>query len=207
MKVLLVNGSPHKNGCTYTALHEVEKELNKCGIETEIFWIGAKPAMGCTACYKCMETKRCWYDGDRVNEFIGKVPEADGLVFGSPIYYAGISGQLKSFLDRAFVCKAGLYNGKPAAGVVSCRRGGAMGGWQDINHFFGMTNMPVVTSQYWNQVHGNRPEEVLQDAEGLQTMRRLAQNMAWMLRCIDAGRKAGVPEPVAEQPIKTNFIR
>ena len=207
MKVLLVNGSPHHRGCTYTALEEVSAELMKCGIETEHFWIGTKPTMGCIACYKCMESKRCWNDEDKVNEFIAKVGECDGFVFGTPIYYAGLSGQLKSFLDRAFVCKSSLYSGKPAAAVVSCRRGGSMGGWQDINRFFGMNNMPIVTSQYWNQIHGNTPEEVLQDKEGLQTMRRLAQNMAWLLKCIEAGKAAGVPMPEVEQPIKTNFIR
>lgn len=207
MKVLLLNGSPHKTGCTYTALTEVERELNKCGVEAEHFWIGTKPTMGCIACGKCLESRRCWYEKDRLNEFLGKLEEFDGFIFGTPIYYAGISGQLKSFMDRAFYGKAGMFCNKPAAAVVSCRRGGAMGGWEDVTRFFGMTNMPIVTSQYWNQVHGNTPEEVLQDLEGLQTMRHLAQNMAWMLKCIEAGKKAGVVEPDVEPMIRTNFIR
>jgi multimeric flavodoxin WrbA len=207
MKVMLFNGSPHHKGCTYTALTEVESELNKCGIDTEHFWIGAKPTMGCIACGKCLETKRCFYDKDRLNEFLDKVSECDGFVFGTPIYYAGISGQLKSFLDRTFYGKSALFKNKVAAAIVSCRRGGAIGGWEDVTRFFGMTNMPIATSQYWNQVHGNTPDEVRQDKEGLQTMRRLAQNMAWMLKCIEAGRRAGVPEPVAEPWTPTNFIR
>lgn len=207
MKVILVNGSPHHHGCTYTALDEVARELEKCGIVTEHFWIGAKPVANCIACGKCIGTGKCWYDDDTLNAFLDKAAEADAFVFGSPIYYAGVSGQLKSFLDRAFYGKSSLYANKPAACVVSCRRGGASAGWDDINKFFGICNMPIVTSQYWNQVHGNTPEEVLQDAEGLQTMRRLAQNMAWLLKSIEAGRAAGVPEPAVEPTVKTNFIR
>lgn len=207
MKVILVNGSPHHHGCTYTALDEVACELNKCGIETEHFWIGAKPVPGCIACARCGETGRCWYDADQVNAFVEKAASADGFVFGSPIYYAGISGQMKSFLDRAFYHKAALYANKPGAAVVSCRRGGASAGWDEINKYFGICNMPIATSQYWNQVHGNTPDEVRRDEEGMQTMRRLAQNMAWMLKCIEAGRKAGVPEPNVEPRVATNFIR
>lgn len=207
MKVILVNGSPHKTGCTFTALSEVEAELNKCGVETEIFWCGIKPIMGCIGCGKCGESKRCWYDKDTVNAFLEKVASADGFVFGSPIHYAGPSGFLKPFMDRAFMRKGDLYVNKPAASVVSCRRGGATAGFDDINRFFSINSMPIITSQYWNQVHGNTPDEVRQDAEGMQTMRRLAQNMAWMLKNIEAGKAAGVPSPSVETRVATNFIR
>lgn len=206
-KVILVNGSPHHHGCTFTALDEVAGELEKCGVQTEHFWIGARPVMACIACGKCGQTKRCWYAEDTLNSFLDKAGEADAFVFGTPIYYASISGQLKSFLDRAFYGKSALFTNKPAAAVVSCRRGGATGGWEDVNRFFGISNMPIVTSQYWNQVHGNTPDEVRQDAEGLQTMRRLGQNMAWLLRCIEAGKAAGVEPPQGEPLVRTNFIR
>lgn len=207
MKVILVNGSPHKNGCTHTALEEVAGELAKAGIETEMFWCGVKPVMGCMGCGKCAATKRCWYGDDRVNEFLEKVGGADGFVFGTPIHFAGTSGAIKPFMDRAFCSKMALYANKPAAAVVSCRRGGAQGGFEDLNRYFTIAGMPVVSSNYWNEVHGNTPDEVRRDAEGMQTMRQLGRNMAWLLRSIEAGRKAGVALPETEQKIKTNFIR
>lgn len=207
MKVLLVNGSPHHKGCTFTALEEVGRELCNQGIETEVFWLGVKPVMGCIGCGKCGQSKRCWYDEDRVNEFLSKVESADGFVFGTPIHFAGPSGSIKSFMDRAFCSKLALYANKPAAAVVSCRRGGAQGGFEDLNRYFTIANMPVVSSEYWNEVHGNTPEEVRQDLEGMQVMRQLGRNMAWLLRCIEAGRLAGIPMPEHEAKIKTNFIR
>ncbi len=207
MKVLLVNGSPHKMGCTYTALEEVAGVLNSLGIETEHFWVGNKPVMGCIGCGHCSQSKRCWFGDDPVNEFLQKVPATDGFVFGTPIHFAGTSGAIKSFMDRAFCSKLGLYANKPAAAIVSCRRGGAQGGFEDLNRYFTIANMPVVSSEYWNEVHGNTPEEVKQDLEGLQVMRQLGRNMAWLLRCIEAGRKAGVAEPEHEAKTKTNFIR
>lgn len=207
MKVLLVNGSPKKSGCTATVLSVVAEELNKCGVETEMFWTGNKPIMGCLGCGKCAETKRCWYAEDTVNSFLDKVAGTDAFVFGSPIHFAGTSGFIKPFMDRAFCSKLAMYANKPAAAVVSCRRGGASAGFDDMNKFFGISNMPVVSSTYWNQVHGNTPEQVLEDEEGMQTMRRLAQNMAWLLKCIEAGREAGVELPKVEPQIRTNFIR
>ena len=206
MQVLLVNGSPHAKGCTFTALSEIAAELEKQGIGSQIFQLGTQPIAGCIGCGACRKTGRCFRD-DKVNEVLALVPEFDGFVFGSPVYYASASGQLESFLDRAFFSGSKLFANKPGAAVVSCRRGGASAAFEQINKYFGMNNMPVVTSTYWNQVHGNTPEEVRQDAEGLQTMRHLARNMAWMLRCFEAGKAAGVPLPEMEPVIRTNFIR
>jgi len=206
MKVILVNGSPRAKGCTYTALTEVEKALRQNGIDTEIFQVGAKPVMGCIACGKCFETSKCFMD-DVVNAFLDKVPEADGFVFGSPVHYAAASGALTSFMDRAFYGKGKLYKGKPATAIVSCRRGGASAAFDQINKYFTINQMPIVSSQYWNQVHGNTPEEVMKDEEGMQTMRTLGNNMAWLLKCIEAGREKGITIPEGEKPIRTNFIR
>ncbi len=206
MKVLLVNGSPHKNGCTYTALQEVEKELNAAGVETEIFWIGTKPISGCLGCGQCLKTGKCFID-DPVNEFLEKVAEADGFVFGSPVHYASISGALSSFMDRAFYGKGKIFRYKPAAGIVSCRRGGSTAAFDQLIKYFTISSMPVVSSKYWNMVHGNTPDEVRQDEEGMQVMRELGRNMAWMLKCFEAGRAAGIEPPKKEIPIKTNFIR
>ena len=206
MQVLLVNGSPHAKGCTWTALSEVAAELEKQGIGSQIFQLGTQPVAGCIACGSCRKTGRCFRD-DKVNEALALVPEVACLVFGSPVYYASASGQLESFLDRLFFAGSALFANKPGAAVVSCRRGGASAAFEQINKYFGMNNMPVVTSSYWNQVHGNTPDEVRQDAEGLQTMRQLARNMAWMLRCFEAGKAAGIPLPEKEPAIKTNFIR
>ncbi|WP_346664694.1 flavodoxin family protein [uncultured Mailhella sp.] len=206
MQVLLVNGSPHAKGCTFTALSEIAAELEKQGIGSQIFQLGTQPIAGCIGCGACRKTGRCFRD-DKVNEALALVPEFDGFVFGSPVYYASASGQLESFLDRLFFSGSSLFANKPGAAVVSCRRGGASAAFEQINKYFGMNNMPVVTSIYWNQVHGNTPDEVRQDAEGLQTMRQLARNMAWMLRCFEAGKAAGVPLPEKEPVIRTNFIR
>ena len=205
MKALLINGSPHEHGCTYTALRELADTLEAEGIETEIIQAG-KTAHACNACASCKKTHRCVYD-DLVNETAPKLAAADALVIGSPVYYASASGQLESFLDRLFFSGSQLFANKPGAAVVSCRRGGGTAAFEQINKYFGMNNMPVVTSTYWNQVHGNTPDEVRQDAEGLQTMRQLARNMAWMLRCFEAGKAAGVPLPAREPVIRTNFIR
>lgn len=206
MKVLLVNGSPHRNGCTYTALQEVEKELNAAGVETEIFWIGTRPISGCLGCGQCLKTGRCFMD-DPVNEFLEKAAEADGFVFGSPVHYASISGALSSFMDRAFYGKGKIFRYKPAAGIVSCRRGGSTAAFDQLIKYFTISSMPVVSSKYWNMVHGNTPDEVRQDEEGMQVMRELGRNMAWMLKCFEAGRAAGIEPPKKEIPIKTNFIR
>lgn len=214
MKVILVNGSPHKEGCTYTALKEVEKELVAAGIETEIFWLGVKPISGCLGCSQCIRrgpdgepaSLRCFMK-DVVNEFIDKAEEADGFIFGSPVHYAALSGALTSFMDRAFYGKGKVYRYKPAAGIVSARRGGTTAAFDQINKYFTISSMPVVSSKYWNMVHGNTPDQVRQDEEGMQVMRELGRNMAWLLKCIEAGRAAGIPDPVKEKPVMTNFIR
>lgn len=205
MKVLLINGSPNEKGCTYTALTEVGKTLQKYGIDTEILYLGKKPVAGCIACGKCHETGKCVFQ-DAVNEVAAKLDEYDGIIVGSPVYYAGPSGQLTAFLDRLFYPNEAKMAGKLAAAVVSCRRGGASAAFDRLNKYFMISNMHVVGSQYWNQVHGFTPEDVRKDKEGLQTMRTLGENMAWLLKCIEAGRKAGVPFPVYEPRMRTHFI-
>ena len=210
MKVLLVNGSPHKKGCTYTALTEVANTLNEEDIETEIFWVGTKPLIGCTACLKCAGVGRCSFE-DSVNDFLDIVDDADGFIFGTPVHYAAASGAITSFMDRAFY--AALVGGrqsfylKPAAAVISARRAGTTATFDQINKYFTISQMPIVSSRYWNMVHGGKPEDVKKDLEGLQTMRILARNMAWFLKCKDAGEKAGILLPEKEEFIFTNFIR
>lgn len=207
MKVLLVNGSPRAKGCTYTALTEVAKALEADGIETEIFQIGAKPVRDCIACLKCRELKRCVFDDDAANALIEKAKSADGFVFGSPVYYAHPSGILLSVLDRAFYAGGYAFAGKPGASVVSARRGGTAASFDVVNKYFGICQMPVVSSSYWNMVYGKTPDEVRQDEEGMQTMRNLARNMAYMLKCIAAGREKGILPPENNVSVRTNFIR
>ena len=206
MKILVVNGSPHAEGCTYTALCEVAAVLEAEGIETEMFQVGNKPVSGCLGCGACIKTGKCFMD-DVVNEFVEKAKEADGFVFGSPVHYAGASGAITSFMDRAFYGKGAIYADKPAAAIVSCRRGGATAAFEQLNKYFTISNMPIVSSQYWNMVHGNTPEQVRQDLEGMQTMRTLGKNMAWLLKCIQAGKDAGIAKPEREAKVATNFIR
>lgn len=206
MKVLLINGSPHEKGCTYTALAEVASALEKQGIGTEMFHIGKKPISGCLGCSSCSKTGRCFMN-DPVNEFLNKAAEADGFVFGSPVHYASASGLLTSFMDRAFFASRGQFAYKPAAAVVSARRGGTTATFDQLNKYFTISNMPVVSSQYWNMVHGSTPEQVKQDLEGMQTMRTLGSNMAWLLKSIEAGKAAGISLPEKEQRVYTNFIR
>jgi multimeric flavodoxin WrbA len=206
MKVLLVNGSQHFNGCTATALNEVASALNECGVETKLFWIGARPVNGCVNCRQCDETSQCVFT-DEVNIFTQQAAEYDGFVFGSPVYYASPNGAFLAFLDRAFYSAGETMAFKPAAAVVSCRRGGASATFDVINKYFSINNMPVISSQYWNQVHGNTPDEVRQDLEGMQTMRTLGRNMAWILKCIEAGKKDGISRPELEPRVATNFIR
>ncbi|MBQ3377967.1 MAG: flavodoxin family protein [Synergistaceae bacterium] len=206
MKVLLINGSPRQHGCTDVALSEVEKTLQAQGIETEILWLGNKPIAGCISCFSCFKTGKC-IQNDKVNELSSRLDEFDGIIVGSPVYYSGPAGQLTAFLDRFFFVNADKLAGKLGASVVSCRRGGATASFDRLNKYFTICNMPVVPSQYWNQIHGMTPDEARQDLEGLQTMRTLGLNMAWLLKCIDAGRKAGINLPEYEQPVLTNFIR
>lgn len=211
MKVLLVNGSPHEKGCTYTALKEVAKTLNEEGIDTEVFWIGTKPLAGCIACKSCLNTGHCVFN-DSVNDFLSIAKEADGFIFGTPVHYAAASGAITSFMDRAFYSDL-LGNGnqtfymKPGAAVISARRAGTTAAFDQINKYFTIQEMPVISSRYWNMVHGAKPEDVLKDEEGLYTMRVLARNMAFFLKCKEAGIGAGISLPSKENPIFTNFIR
>ena len=205
MKVLLVNGSSHEKGCTYTALAEVAKALNANGVETEIYWLGQNQVSGCKGCWACKKIKKCVID-DGMNEFVAKAAEFDGFVFGSPVYYASAAGALVSFMDRVFYSGGKHLAYKPAAAVVSCRRAGASTTFDVINKYFTINNMPIVGSNYWNEIHGNTAEEAAQDEEGLQTMRVLGNNMAWLLKCIQLGKEAGIA-PETEKKIWTNFIR
>ena len=204
-KVLLINGSPNREGCTYTALKEIKDTLLTEGIEADIHWIGNKPISGCTACKVCY-TSECVFN-DQVNELLAKIDEYAGIIVGSPVYYAWPSGQLCAFLDRFFYSSKGRLRFKVGASIVSCRRGGATAAFDRLNKYFTIAQMPLVSSKYWNQVHGNTPEEVVQDEEGMQTMRVLARNMAWLIKCIDAGEKNNVPYPAHEKAKRTNFIR
>lgn len=212
MRVLLVNGSPHKNGCTMTALEEVASAIKESEIETDYFWIGNKPIHECIGCFVCHTKNECIFGEDTVNDFVKKAAAYDGFVFGTPVYYAGPAGGIVSFMNRAFFSASNLcphpFKFKPAAAVASARRTGTISTLDVMNKYFLHGQMPVVPSRYWNEVHGNTPEEVKQDLEGLQTMRVLGRNMAWMLQLKEAGEKAGVTVPEQEETrIATNFIR
>ena len=206
MKVLLINGSPHAKGSTFTALNEVAVTLEKEGIETEIVHVGNKAIRGCIACAKCREIGHCVFD-DEVNEVAEKFAEADGIVVGSPVYYASANGTLVSFLDRLFYSSGKINKTmKVGAAVVSARRGGNTATFDELNKYFTISGMPVASSQYWNQVHGNCAEDAMQDAEGLQTMRTLGRNMAFLIKSIALGKETfGLPE--TETKVATNFIR
>ncbi len=205
-KVLLINGSPHEFGCTYTALKEVADTLEKNGVETEFLYLGTKPVAGCIACGKCGQTGRCVFD-DQVNRALDKLDEYSGIVVGSPVYFAGPTGQICAFLDRLFYCGGDRMKGKVAAAVVSCRRGGATAAFDRLNKYFTISNMHVAGSQYWNQIHGKTPAQAVKDLEGLQTMRTLGQNMAWLIKSIAAGEASGLAAPEYEKTQITNFIR
>ena len=204
MKVLLINGSPHEKGCTYTALSEVAGALNSRGIETEIFHIGNKPVRGCIACGACAKLGKCAFDDDCANRILALMREADGIVIGSPVYYAGPNGALCALLDRAFYASKKTLQFKPAAAVVSARRSGTTATFDRLNKYFSINRMPIVSSQYWNGVHGFTPDDVKKDEEGLQTMRTLGYNMAWILKSIENGN---LPLPEIEPRKSTNFIK
>ena len=209
MKVLMINGSCNEHGCTYTALCEVAKSLNAEGVETDIVQLGKdayRDCIGCGVCRKKMNN-RCIFNDDIINNIIEKAEHADGFVFGSPVYYAHPSGRLLSVLNRVFFAGGKAFAFKPGAAVVSARRAGTTGSIDVINKYFTINKMPVVSSTYWNMVHGNAPEEVLQDEEGLQTMRNLGKNMAWLLKTIETAKKNGVTLPEDEAGARTNFIR
>ena len=210
MKVLLINGSPHSNGCTYTALEEIAQTLKNEGVNSEIFQIGTKPLAGCIACKVCAEKGQCVFN-DKVNEFLAIANNFDGFIFGSPVHYAAASGAITSFMDRVFYTNAcsgkNLFYLKPAAAIVSARRAGTTAALDQLNKYFTISQMPIISSNYWNMIHGAKPEDVAQDLEGLQIMRTLAKNMAWFLKCKEAGEKAGVAVPIIEERVYTNFVR
>ena len=204
MKVLLINGSPHNEGNTSLALAEVAAVLEQEDVQTHMIHIGNKAVQGCIACYKCFELGRCVFNDRLYNEIREHLNDADGIIVGTPVYYAGPNGSLCAILDRVFYTSSGLLKYKPAASVAVCRRGGASAAFDRLNKYFTISNMPVVSSQYWNSVHGLLPGEAAQDEEGLQIMRTLGRNMAWILKNLKANTE---PRPEAEIPIATNFIR
>lgn len=206
MKVLLINGSAHPKGTTYTALSHVAGALEAEGITTDLRQIGHKIIRGCIGCYKCVETGLCIFNDDPVNEFKGLIRDADGLVIGSPVYFSGPNATLCAFMDRVFFSSSGNYACKPAAAVVCCRRGGASASFDRLNKYFTISSMPVVSSVYWNSIHGNNGEEAERDEEGVFVMEALGRNMAWMLKCIELA-KGKVPWPKQTPKPRTNFIR
>ena len=210
MKVLLVNGSPHKEGNTNAALLEIARQLEKEGIGTEVLWLGMDAVSGCRSCYVCSNLGKCVIN-DCVNTFLDKAAETDGFIFGSPVHFGSASGTLTSFMDRVFYAdllgKGNRFYLKPAAAITTARRAGTTATLDQLNKYFSLMQMPIVTSQYWNQVHGTSPEQVRQDAEGMQIMRTLGRNMAFMLKCIKTGLEHGVQLPDQETRVYTNFIR
>ena len=211
MKIVLVNGSPHETGTTYTALKVVENTLQNEGIETEIFWIGNKAISGCIGCYACTKLGKCAID-DIVNDFNEKAKSADGFIFGTPVHYAGVSGMLTSFMDRAFYSAScsghkDIYEFKPVASVICARRAGTTATYDQINKYFGISQMPIISTRYWNMAFGRKAEDVTKDEEGIQTLRILGKNMAYFLKCIEAGKEKGITKPEQEKVTFTNFIR
>ena len=209
LKVLLVNGSPHKDGCVRTALSEIATALDKEDVKSDVFWIGNQALAGCIGCGSCIGKRKCFRE-DVVSQFVQIMDNYDGFIFGTPVHYAGASGGLTSFLDRVFFIdefNGEHFAGKPAAAIATCRRSGATAALDQLNKYMTDCNMPIVPSQYLNVVHGNTPDEIRRDAEGLQTMRTLARNMAWMLKCFSLGKEHGIAFPVHEKHTMTNFIR
>ena len=206
-KVLLINGSGNEHGCTFTALSEAAKALNEEGVETEIIQLGKDAIRDCIGCGSCGKLGRCVFDDDQVNLVAAKAKEADGFIFGSPVYYAHPSGRVLSFLDRLFYSAGSAFAYKPGAAVLSARRGGTTASFDVLNKYFGITQMITVGSTYWNQVHGRNAEDAAKDLEGMQTMRNLGHNMAWVLKCLEAGKEKGLVPPTADRSNQTNFIR
>ncbi len=209
MKVLMVNGSSHANGTTMQALKEMQKIFDEAGVETEVIQLGTQPIADCMQCGGCQKMGRCVLQDDQVNFFVEKAHKADGFVFASPVYFAHPSGRLLAFLDRAFFSNKGYsaFKFKVGASVGVARRGGTSASLDAINKYFGIAQMPVAGSTYWNMVYGMTAEDAPYDEEGMQTMRNLARNMIWMMQCIEAGKAQGVQEPATEEEAKTNFIR
>ena len=211
MKVLLINGSPNEKGCTYTALNEIAETLNKENIDTEIYYIGVDAVAPCRDCRACVKLQRCVIN-DKVNELLARVHEFDGFVIGSPVHYASASGVISPFLDRLFfagsrIPGANPFRLKPATAVVSCRRAGSTATLDQLNKYFLINQMPIISGRYWNMVHGSTPEQVKKDLEGMQNMRIVGKNFAWHLKCKEAAEKDGIVAPEAEETIYTNFIR
>ena len=211
MKVLLFNGSPHKNGCTYTALEEISKTLKEEGIDSEIYQIGTGSITPCRGCFACQKLGKCVINDDGVNDFVAKCKDFDGFVFGSPVHYGSACGGITAFLDRAFFVnftsgKKGFEH-KPAAAVAVARRSGTTATLDQLNKYMTITQMPIISGRYWNMVHGYTPDDVRQDLEGMQNLRILARNMAWFLKLKEAGQASGVPMPKEEEIVFTNFIR
>ena len=207
MKVLLFNGSQRTNGCTFTALSEIANVLNAQGIETEILQIGNNSVQDCIGCNGCADKGKCVFSNDCVNEWIEKAKSADGFVFGTPVYYAHPSGRILSAMDRLFYAGGNAFEHKPAAVIASARRAGTTATLDTISKYLGIAEMPVISSTYWNMVHGNTPEQIKQDLEGMQTMRNIGVNMAWILKCIEAGKQSGINVPQTDKSAWTNFIR
>lgn len=208
MKVLLINGSAKEKGCTYTALSKIAESLNEENIETEIIYLGAKQVADCIGCGTCAKEDhkgKCVFD-DIANEIIEKAKTSDGFIFGTPVYYAHPTGRIQSVLDRVFYAGKSNFAFKPGAAIASARRGGTTASFDVLNKYFTINQMPIVSSTYWNNIHGNTPEETVQDLEGMQTMYSLGKNMAWMLKCIEAGKNAGIETPINKK-ITTNYIR
>lgn len=206
MKVLMLNGSPHLKGCTYTALAEVANALSKEGVESTVVNVAQEPVQGCLGCRLCRRTGLCTCD-DVVNRLIPLLSDHDALVVGSPVYYSGPNGALCAVLDRLFYAASGKLSYKPAASVCSARRAGTTATLERLNQYFLINNMLVVGSDYWNMVHGNSPAEVRQDEEGMHVMRNLGHNLAWTLRLLEAGKENGVQRTLHEPAVQTNFIR
>ncbi|MCI8944511.1 MAG: flavodoxin family protein [Clostridia bacterium] len=210
MKVLLINGSNKTNGCTNRALEEVAKVLVENGVEYEIFQVGAAPIRDCIGCNQCsakLKNNTCIFNDDVVNQLIKKASECDGFVFGTPVYYAHPSGRILSLLDRVFYAGSRVFKHKPAFAIASARRAGTTASIDVLNKYFMFAQMPVVSSSYWNMVHGNTPDQVEQDLEGLQTMRNAARNLVWLMKCIELGKVNNVEPPKNESGVRTSFIR
>lgn len=211
MKVLLFNGSPHKKGCTYVALEEIQHTLEEEGIESDIYQIGIDAITPCRACYACSKIGKCVIE-DKVNDFLDYAKDFDGFIFGSPVHYGSACGGITAFLDRAFFTafqsgRGNIFMHKPGSAIVSARRAGTTAALDQLNKYFTITQMPIISGRYWNMVHGAAANEVKQDEEGMQNMRILARNMAYYLKCIETGKNAGVKLPETEEVTFTNFIR
>ena len=207
MKVLAINGSPHKNGCTYTAIKLMSEQLEKEGIAVEILHVGNEIIRGCTACNHCSRSaeRKCIFNDDMVNEVIEKTKEIDGIIIGSPVYYSGIAGTMKSFLDRLFYSGAHLQY-KVGTALVSLRRSGGVDAFHQMNNYFNLANVIITPSHYWNVIHGSNSQEVMQDREGVQIMQTLGQKMAWLMKSLEYSREK-VTLPEMEKRVWTNFIR